>query len=76
MKSHFSYLLSILTFIFLACNTEEPDICGCGGEIESTVPNENISEVPIEDQKSGFIFFNDEDIEDQYVPDDRWDNRF
>lgn len=72
-----NFSLIFLITLFISCSTDkENPSCGCGGKIESTVPNENISEVPIEDQKSGLIYFNDEDIEDQYVPDDRWDNRF
>ena len=73
----------LILFIFLAFSCKEdaetplePPTCSCGGPTWMSIPNEDIKEVPTEEQKSGVIFFKDDEIVERYVPDDRWEQKF
>ncbi|TNJ41935.1 hypothetical protein KFZ70_02935 [Tamlana fucoidanivorans] len=71
------FLLVLLTLIYRCSNnTEEKlDDCGCESENIDSVPSKNFSEVPIEEQTSGLLFFKRPENVD-YVFDDKHDGQY
>ena len=73
--------LVILCFgiiIFLiGCNStdDEKANCGCESETIDTVPSDNFPEVPVEEQKSGLIFYKRAENVDN-IFDDKHDGKF
>jgi len=71
-----NYLLLTIILLISSCKEDSNPPCGCGGPTLNTVPSDIFKEVPFEVQKSGLMFFKDEDIIEQYVPDDQWEHKF
>ena len=80
-----SYLLKILTVyafsIGLICCGNDDDgkdanqDCGCASETLFTVPDED-SQIPIEEQTSGLLFYKGLNNSDQFFNDEKYKNRF
>jgi len=66
-----------IALLFYSCNKTNhiTDDCGCNSETLSTVPNDNI-QVPIEEQKSGLLFFKHPENIDGFYDDEQYNNRF
>jgi len=60
-----------------ACKEEsQPPTCGCDSkETLSTIPNEEL-QIPIEEQKSGLLFFKHPENIDGFYDDEQYNNRF
>ena len=72
-----NFLLIFLLTLFFSCNNEEEiPSCGCNSPTINTIPNEDLTNVPIVEQKMGVIFFKDDDVPDPYVPEEEFNNRF
>jgi hypothetical protein len=72
-----NFSIIFLLFLFFSCsNEEETPSCGCNSPTINTIPNEDLTNVPIEEQKTGVIFFKDDGIQDPYLQDEEFNNRF
>jgi len=72
-----SYLFFFTILIFSSCNKDDTQPnCGCQSETLSTIPNEDIQEVPIEEQKTGLLFFKRLENIDGFYDDEQYNNRF
>jgi hypothetical protein len=71
--------LSCLSLLLLSCSefgqNELPE-CGCKSVSIANIPDKEISNVPIEVQTSGVLFYKDKDLEDRFVPEEKFNNRF
>ena len=66
-----------LTLFMNSCKDDDaPPNCGCESETLDTVPSENFPEVPIEEQKSGLLFFKKQENVDRFYNDEIYNNRF
>ena len=80
MKVAFTVISCLgFTLLFNGCKDDNaPPDCGCESETLATVPNNDL-QVPIEEQKSGLLFYkrleNVDDFYDYFV-DGYYDNRF
>jgi hypothetical protein len=77
LKKTISYLFFLTILIFSSCNKDDtkPN-CGCDSDTLDTVPSENFPEVPIEEQKSGILFYKTSEKVDGFYDDDQYNNRF
>ena len=80
LKKTISYLFFLTILIFSSCNKDDtkPN-CGCDSDTLDTVPSENFPEVPIEEQKSGLLFYKHAENIDQIFDDEHsgeYNNRF
>jgi hypothetical protein len=72
-----SYLFFFTILTFSSCNKDDTQPnCGCESETLDTVPSENFPEVPIEEQKSGILFYKTSEKVDGFYDDDQYNNRF
>ena len=72
-----SYLFFFTILTFSSCNKDDTQPnCGCESETFDTVPSENFPEVPIEEQKSGILFYKTSEKVDGFYDDDQYNNRF
>ena len=73
-------LTLIITFTSISCsgiNEEEAQpASGCEFETKNTIPNKTLENVPIEEEKIAVVFFKDDDIQDPFVPEEEFNNRF
>lgn len=66
-----------LTLFMNSCKDDAtlPD-CGCESETVNTIPNENITNVPIEEQKKGVLFYKTSEKIDEYLKEEQFNNHF
>jgi len=74
MKNMIFILLTV--FAFSCKENDKNPTCGCSSETINTIPNEELDNVPIEEQKIGVILFKDDQIQDPYVKEEEFNNRF
>jgi hypothetical protein len=74
-----SYLIFITILIFISCKNDDDNDkqqnCGCDSETIFTIPNEEL-QVPIEEQKSGLLFYKHPEDIDNFYNNDEYKNRF
>ncbi|MBC3847381.1 hypothetical protein H8K90_13370 [Winogradskyella echinorum] len=75
------FIILAYTTLNIACNNDDDNEgpswdCGCDSETYDTVPSEHFPNVPIDVQKSGLLFYKTSEIEDEYVNEDQFNNRF
>ena len=81
-KSKWPTILCIMVFtmlIFNSCKDDNNNLdydCGCNSETLDTVPSDNISEVPDEEQSSGLLFYKTSEKIDGFYDDEQYNNRF
>jgi hypothetical protein len=77
LKKTISYLFFLTILIFSSCNKDDtkPN-CGCDSDTLGSVPSENFPEVPIEEQKSGILFYKTSEKVDGFYDDEQYNNRF
>jgi hypothetical protein len=77
LKKTISYLFFFTILIFSSCNKDDtkPN-CGCDSDTLGSVPSENFPEVPIEEQKSGILFYKTSEKVDGFYDDEQYNNRF
>lgn len=65
-----------ITLLFNSCRDDDtPTNCGCESVTLSTIPNEDL-QIPIEEQKSGLLFFKHPETIDGFYDEDEYNNRF
>ncbi|MEC3905969.1 hypothetical protein VOI54_02955 [Tamlana sp. 2201CG12-4] len=65
-----------LTLIISGCNDDEtPPDCGCNSETIYNIPNDDV-QVPVEEQKTGLLFFKHPENIDGFYDDELYNNRF
>lgn len=65
-----------LSLFFNSCKDDDTQPnCGCDSETLSTIPNDEV-QVPIEEQKSGLLFFKHPEKIDGFYDDEQYNNRF
>lgn len=73
------FLLTCLMLLFSlsSCKDDDtPPSCGCESETVNTIPNENITNVPIEEQKKGVLFYKTSEKIDEYLKEEQFNNHF
>lgn len=76
-KKIMSYVFFFTILIFSSCNKDQAQPnCGCESVTLSTIPNEDIQEVPIEEQKIGLLFFKRPENLDGFYDEEEYNNRF
>ncbi len=78
MKVSFTVICCLgFTLLFNGCkDNDTPPDCGCESETLATIPNEEIQEVPIEEQKSGLLYYKHPENIDEFLDDEQYNNRF
>ena len=76
----FKAALSFILLLSVSCSNDDegPDQnqdCGCASETLLTIPNSDL-QVPIDEQKTGFIFYKHPELIDGFYDDDIYNNRF
>ena len=69
--------LVVAIIFFSSCKEDDNTIadCGCNSETLLTIPDEDL-QIPIEDQKSGLLFYKHPENIDGFYDDDEYNNRF
>lgn len=72
-----TYLFLFTILIFSSCSKDDsPPNCGCESATLDTVPSENFPEVPVEEQKTGLLFYKTPNNIDGFYDDEQYNNRF
>tara|TARA_R110002049_G_scaffold272563_2_gene450137 strand:+ start:11900 stop:12358 length:459 start_codon:yes stop_codon:yes gene_type:complete len=67
----------VITLSIYSCkNDDSPPNCGCDSATLSTIPNKEILEVPLEEQKSGLLFYKTSEKVDGFYDEEQYNNRF
>ncbi len=69
------YLLTFTILIFSNCKNDDTQNCGCDSETLFNIPNEEL-QIPIQEQKSGLLFYKHPENIDGFYDDDKYNNRF
>lgn len=70
-------ILSTFILSITSCKNDDDTVpdCGCDSETLFIIPDETL-QIPIEEQKSGLLFFKHPEIIDGFYDDDEYNNRF
>ena len=77
MKAISILICFFIITLFNSCNNDDsPPNCGCESETLGTIPNENLTSVPIEEQTKGLLFYKTSEKIDGYLDEEQVNNHF